>query len=224
MNHHAQALPADRIVQLPGGAIEERWDLPITHGRRWLAGPPKLVRLEELRAMPEEEAGNLVKLCVELFHDHWRQIVFGPCIEGAVFEFTLQRQPHKISMLDGYLTVHFDDDRPEHFHLCLGPTRGLANQPTPPELAAIRPCRQASFYRISQGKGCSAMSWGIRLENGRGEQMTTFFLPIPWFSREGKRQPPDWSKLDLWNDLRARYLGETGPQPLPDPPGSDVHG
>tara|TARA_Y100001960_G_scaffold124690_1_gene132927 strand:- start:284 stop:544 length:261 start_codon:yes stop_codon:yes gene_type:complete len=45
--------------------------------------------------------------------------------------------------------------------------------------------------------------------------MCTFFLPNPFLNAEQKLQTPDWSRLSLWNELRARYLGETMPQPIP---------
>ena len=52
--------------------------------------------------------------------------------------------------------------------------------------------------------------------NGDGDQMCSFFLPNPFLDDEQKRQKPDWSRLALWNELRARYLGEIEPQPIPD--------
>ena len=49
--------------------------------------------------------GRLERLLRELFEQHWREIIFGPCLQGAVFEIQLTEQPKKIAMLDGYLTV-----------------------------------------------------------------------------------------------------------------------
>ena len=46
------------------------------------------------------EPGRLERLLRELFEVHWQQIVFGPCIQGAVFEIRLTAQPKKVAMLD----------------------------------------------------------------------------------------------------------------------------
>ena len=107
-------------------------------------------------------------------------------------------------MLDGYLTVGVDAG-PAHFHLCLEETRGLGRNKTPAVWAQQRPCRRAVFYRTLRDT-CTPASWGIRLWNGAGEQMLTVFLPTPFWSHSNKRLlPPDWSRLALWNALRARY-------------------
>jgi hypothetical protein len=160
-----------------------------------------------------EEVGTLFRLCQRLFVDHWEKIVFGPCIEGAVFELQLRGPAEKVSMLDGYLTVFFDE--PAHFHLCIAPHRGLGNRKTDPALATHRQCARAAFSRTVSST-CSPQSWGIRLWNGAGEQMVTFFLPNPFLTDEQKRRrEPDWNRLALWNALRAEFLGETEPQPIP---------
>jgi len=41
-------------------------------------------------------------------------------------------------------------------------------------------------------------------------------LPNPFLSAEGDKlvQEPDWSRLALWDELRARWTGSTGPDPL----------
>jgi hypothetical protein len=33
--------------------------------------------------------------------------------------------------------------------------------------------------------------------------------------RQKRRREPDWNRLALWNALRAEFLGETEPQPIP---------
>ena len=45
--------------------------------------------------------------------------------------------------------------------------------------------------------------------NGREEQMMTVFFPNPWLNAERTKRvkEPDWSRLTLWNDLRARFAG-----------------
>jgi hypothetical protein len=49
--------------------------------------------------------------------------------------------------------------------------------------------------------------------NGFGEQMTTVFLPNPFLSDEQKLlREPQWERLRLWYELRAKYLGEPIPE------------
>src|SRR5262245_6044592 len=86
--------------------------------------------------------GHLERLLRELFEQHWREIIFGPCIQGAVFEVRLTEPPEKISMLDGYLTV---DVGPWHFHLCIDEHK---NVPVA-ELARQRQVSRAAFFRDS---------------------------------------------------------------------------
>lgn len=52
--------------------------------------------------------------------------------------------------------------------------------------------------------------------NGRDEQMITFFLPNPYYDDRMRRQKPDWRKLELWNDLRARYADLPADAPGPE--------
>ena len=51
--------------------------------------------------------GTLLALTRELFEDHWEHVIFGPCIEGAVFEGCFSERP-RLSLLDGYLTVEVE--------------------------------------------------------------------------------------------------------------------
>jgi len=55
----------------------------------------------------------------------------------------------------------------------------------------------------------------VRLFNGKGEQQLTILLPNP-FLAEGDKvlRDPDWSRLALWDELRARWTGSTGPDPF----------
>jgi hypothetical protein len=52
--------------------------------------------------------------------------------------------------------------------------------------------------------------------NGAGEQQLTILLPNPFLSAEGDKlvREPDWSRLALWDELRARWTGSAGPDPL----------
>ena len=146
-------------------------------------------------------------LLTELFETHWPEIVFGPCIQGAVFEVRVPAPAKKISMLDGYLTVDFGD---WHFHLCIGEHRGTKANPAPKALAQMRRVSKAVFFR-STSKTCGGGSWGFRMWNGAEEQMITVFFPSPFLNEQFKPQKADWGKLRLWNAMRQKYL--PGAQP-----------
>ena len=115
--------------------------------------------------------GRLEKLFRELFEEHWSEIIFGPCIQGAVFEIRLTEKPRKITILDGYLTV---DIGPWHFHLCIDEHKQAAT----PELARQRQTSQTVFFHDIRENGEVKGSWGLRLWNGFGEPMLTGFSPI----------------------------------------------
>lgn len=146
-------------------------------------------------------------LADRLFKQHWRQVVVGPCLEGAVFEVCFERAP-ELRYSDGYLTVDLGH---WHFHLCVGPHRGSASE----ELRRMRPVARVALFE-RRGRGCgSGRSWGVRLWNGYGEQMTTVFLPNPRIGDDQQLlQTPDWSRLDLYYRLRERFLGEAMPADL----------
>ncbi|MEL6345829.1 MAG: hypothetical protein AAFV53_22150 [Myxococcota bacterium] len=216
-------IPPSQIDEDVTGSRIEYTDIPLENGSFW-ATPPKLCRGEALLALTASEAGTATRLCLDLLVDHWRAVVFGPCIEGAVFELKQVKRPEKVSMLDGYLTLFFDESRGAHFHLCTDVHRGLGSQGVNPEVARRRQCSRAAFYRTFGANRCSPGSWGIRLWNGDDVQMCSFFLPSPFLNDEQKRQKPDWSRLALWNDLRARYLGEVTPQPIPEDQTPPAHG
>jgi hypothetical protein len=157
------------------------------------------------------------QLAQELFGTHWRSVVVGPCIEGAVFEVSFQAAP-EIRYADGYLTV---DLGPWHFHLCIGPHQGNDSE----ELRRMRPVAKVGFFE-RRGNGCAGgRSWGIRMWNGYGQQMTTVFLPNPRIGDDHQLlKASDWSRLETYYRLRAQFLGEPMPTdlesvaqlPLPD--------
>lgn len=159
----------------------------------------------------------LANLVQELFVKNWSRIVVGPCIEGAVFEIRFVEAP-QVRTSDGYLTV---DLGPWHFHLCVGPHKGTLSE----ELRRVRPVNKIALFE-RRGKGCGGgRSWGIRLWNGYGEQMTTVFLPNPNLTDDMQYvKTPDWNRLDLYYHLREKFLGESLPknleitanQPLPN--------
>jgi hypothetical protein len=160
----------------------------------------------------EPASERLEALLRELFEHHWRALIFGYCIQGAVFELQAT-QPPRLSLLDGYLTADLGSG---HMHLCIGEHRGSVANPTPAAIAAWRRVTRVALFR-SINRESAPVSWGLRLWNGRAEQMLTVFLPNPYYDAMMQRQPPDWSKLALWNELRARFLGLP-----PEPPGPET--
>jgi hypothetical protein len=150
---------------------------------------------------PKEDV--LLALLRELFEAHWREIIFGPCIHGAVYEIRLTDPPQQVTMLDGYLTVNVGA---WHFHLCIGDHHGTSANPTPKTLARKRRASQAAFFRHVGDRHIPG-SWGFRLWNGDDEQMLTVFFPNPYLDNQSKPQsPPDWRRLALWNTMRLKYL------------------
>jgi hypothetical protein len=165
----------------------------------------------ELFSLPTDEA-SLEALLRDLFERHWDKITFGPLIQGAAWEIRTPHAPTLVGMMDGYLTVAFGAS---HFHLCIGPHKGSPGNPTPESLARHRRTARAELYRRLDKSG-APVSWGLRLFNGHDEQQTTILLPNPFLSPDSDKvlETPDWSRLDLWDGLRARWLGLIEPDPL----------
>lgn len=137
------------------------------------------------------------RLLTELFTDHWDKLTVGPLIEGAAYEIRFAAPP-TVTMLDGYLTV---DTGVWHFHLCVNDHLGASN----PEQARVRRVNRAAFYK-SDGDGCVPSSWGLRLWNGRGEQMITILFPNAYLDDDLKLlSEPRWERTSLWQDLRQRF-------------------
>jgi hypothetical protein len=158
------------------------------------------------------DSASLEALLRDLFEVHWREITFGPIIQGAAWEMRADQAPTYVGVLDGYLTVAFGVP---HFHICIGETKGPRSRPTSPALAKHRRTSRAELYRTRQ-RSCVQMSWGLRLFNGAGEQQITVLLPNPFLDPETDRflKQPDWSRLALWDKLRARWFGLTEPDPI----------
>lgn len=158
---------------------------------------------EEVYALPTDEA-YLHELIEYIFRNYWRGLVYGPIIEGAAFEITCATAPVSITLLDGYLTVHFGRT---HFHLCIGENRGTPTSPTPPELRVRRRTSRAELVRGLDREG-APLTWSLRLFNGAGEQQMTLFFPNPFLTDDDRIAPaPDWDRLAAWEDITARYLG-----------------
>jgi hypothetical protein len=165
-------------------------------------------------ALPADEA-SLETLLRELFAEHWRDITFGPIIQGAAWEMRAAQAPDVIGMMDGYLTIGFGGP---HFHICIGEHRGTETSPVSPKLARHRRTARAELYRRISQDG-TPVSWGLRLFNGEGEQQITVLLPNPFLDRVDKiLRTPEWSRLELWDRLRAQWLG------LPEPDAFDRSG
>jgi len=162
-------------------------------------------------ALPTDEA-SLEALLRGLFTEHWRDITFGPLIQGAAWEMRAVQAPDRIGMMDGYLTIAFGVP---HFHICIGEHKGMGGSPVSAELAHHRRTARAELYRRISRDG-TPVSWGLRLFNGKGEQQITVLLPNPFLDRDTDkvRKVPDWSALDLWDRLRAKWLGLNEPDPL----------
>jgi hypothetical protein len=169
----------------------------------------------EVFPLPADPA-SLERLLRDLFAQHWREITFGPIIQGAAWELKAAAPPEKIKMFDGYLTVTFGVP---HFHICIGVHKGPHNNPVSPDLAKHRRTSRAEMYRRLSRAG-TPISWGIRLFNGKGEQQITILLPNPFLHPETDKilKVPDWSRLALWDQLRARWFE------LPDPDAFDRSG
>jgi hypothetical protein len=145
---------------------------------------------------------TLLELLTDVFTNHWQTIRFGPLIQGAAFELVATRQP-RLSMLDGYLTVDVGES---HFHLCIGEQRGLSGRAVDPALARRRRCAHAELQR--QWSGGAPCTWMFRMFNGDGDQMITILLPHPFLDSDDQvLDEPDWSRLQLWDQLREHYLG-----------------
>lgn len=156
--------------------------------------------------LPKDEE-TLKDLFRDLFEKHWREIIFGPIIQGAAYEFHAPSPPSYFGTLDGYLTIAFGVS---HFHLCIGVHKGAA-----PALAQHRQTARAELYRRLDRSG-APISWGLRLFNGEGEQQITVLLPNPFLDpkTDKPRKTPDWTRLGLWDNLRRRWLGLGEPDPI----------
>ena len=132
----------------------------------------------------------------------WRQVRFGPLIQGAAYELQLRR-PATLSLLDGYVTIDGGDG---HLHLCIGPHTGSPGHPVPPALARRRRCRHAELYRTwSAG---APTSWAFRMFNGADDQQLNVLLPNPFLDDDDELlATPEWDRLACWDELRARFLG-----------------
>jgi hypothetical protein len=150
----------------------------------------------------------LRKLFEDLFLNHWQDIQYGILVQGGVLEFTPPCAPTKFGYLDGYLTIEFGELG--HSHLCVGWSTGLGCYPTPAEVSQVRMPSRVELYRKLNDKD-EPTFWGLRTFNSRkpdAEQTLHIYLPSPLLTRDMKfANPPDHSRLALWDYLRKTYLG-----------------
>ena len=131
LNPSTIPIPPTVIEQDVNGTQVEYTDIALANGTFW-GSPPKICKGDALLDLHLEEAGTATRLCLDLLIDHWNEVVFGPCVEGAVFELKQKQRPIRISMLDGYLTMFFGNRGEAHFHLCTDVHRGLGKQAVHP--------------------------------------------------------------------------------------------
>lgn len=144
-------------------------------------------------------------MLTEIYEKYWEQVTTTYVIQGAVFEL-FAKKPKKVGVLDGYLTVDTGD---WHLHLCVGHNRAnRASKEHKAKLQEIRQVKKGAFIHQTNGT-CTPESWSLRLWNGNDEQMINIIFPNPYLTEDLKpqRKNPDWSKLDMWKELRKKYLG-----------------
>ena len=151
-----ESVQATEIQREASGATVEYTDVRLLNGTYWKA-PPKVCRGDALLALDKEECGTATRLCLDLLVDNWDQVMFGPCLEGAVFELQQERRPERVSMLDGYLTLFLGVTGDAHFHLCTDVHRGLGREGVDTVVAKRRQCSRVSFYREFGAGRCDAV-------------------------------------------------------------------
>jgi hypothetical protein len=149
----------------------------------------------------EASEAVLKPLIEDLMENYWSKVVMGPSVQGAPFELQFEQKP-RVSYSNGYFTIY---PGKWHFHLCVGPTTTAKSE----ELNRKRPVARAAIY---ESRGNFRM-WGLRFWNGFGEQMTSISLPGIDYSHELMKRldPPDYSQLQLYYEMRRRLLGEPIP-------------
>ncbi|MBI1267886.1 MAG: hypothetical protein GC193_10705 [Cryomorphaceae bacterium] len=156
----------------------------------------------------------LRKLFEDIFVNNWHQIQYGILIQGGVLEFEPPCAPTKFGYLDGYLTVEFGEFG--HMHLCVGWNTGYCCSKTNEAIARLRLPSRVELYRKLNLHG-EPTFWGLRTFNSREpepEQTLHIYLPNPLLTEEmDYADPPEWSKLSLWDHLRKHYLGIEEPDP-----------
>jgi len=142
---------------------------------------------------------------VDLFERYWDRVTFGPILDGVAYEWTCPAPPDTINLSGGYLTIGFGGP---HFHLCIAP----GAVPDTPEGRQRMP-GSASLFRSLDPQG-APNSWGFDLRSDAGTPMMSIYFDNPFLSGPDRiADTPDWSRLSMWRDIAARYLG-LGPDPF----------
>lgn len=140
----------------------------------------------------------------DLFTEHWQGIRFGPLIEGAAYEWKCPSAPTSITVMDGYMTIMFDNGG--HFHLCIGENRGTDEFPTPDALRKHRKPSKAQLFR-GFGRDGKPQSWGFEMWNGAGEPMISVFFPNPFLNDDDRlADEPVFSRLETWRAIARKWL------------------
>ena len=140
---------------------------------------------------------TIERLMLEVFRDHWAEIFAGPIIEGAAYEIRFTAPPTcRCSMAISPSTPAPGTS------ISASTTTGARRRPSRPGCAAWDGPRSST---PTAAPVCPAR-WGLRLWNGRGEQMVTVFFPNPWLDEAGERvREARWDRTALWETLRRRY-------------------
>ncbi|MEM1139246.1 MAG: hypothetical protein AAGH45_05115 [Pseudomonadota bacterium] len=167
-------------------------------------------RTEHVWSLPVDEP-FLEAFLRDLFETHYHELTFGPIVPGAAYELRVPGPARSVTMMDGYLTVHWGTGG--HFHLCIGTNYGSKSNPNPPEVIAQRRPGRAELYRSLDKEG-HPNSWGFRMFNGAGEQQITIFFPNPFITSDDQlADEADFSRLAVWDHVLATYAGYE-PDPL----------
>lgn len=158
---------------------------------------------EQCWPLPTDERSllDLIRLC---FNEYWDEIWFGILIEVPLGRSRRRTRPSASPATTGM--------RPSTSaagtSTCASASIGKAD----PNSAGSAGARAELYRRI--GIDDHPTSWGVRLHNGRDEQMMTILLPNPFLTNvQQLREQPAWEQLELWNRLRATFLG-LEPDPL----------
>jgi len=139
----------------------------------------------------------------DIFQCYWDQLVFGPAVNGAAYEWTCPCAPDLIERDGEFLTIGVNGP---HFHLCIGSSAPDPDPAREARMQGLRPA-YASLYRTLDGRGAPT-SWGFEMRNAAGVSMLTIYFANP-FVLPGDQLvgQPDWSRLLMWRDIAYRYLG-----------------
>jgi hypothetical protein len=161
-------------------------------------------KAEDVWALPKDEE-FLAALFTDLFENYYEGLCWGPLLVGAAYELKAPGKPKKITLEDGYLTVHWGDKG--HFHLCIGAIRVPATLPNAEEMIAHRRPGRVELFRTLDRDGYPH-TWGLRLLNGKDEPQMTVFFPNPYVTKDDEvTTDPDWSRIEVWEEIFARYTG-----------------